>query len=719
MNKNLDEIQAKYDISYTQNREISWLRFNERVLEEAQDVTVPLYERLKFVSIFESNLDEFFMIRVGSLTDIAMLHEKHVDNKSGWSAQDQLAQIFKHLIPLYRRRDHTFEEVEQALRGFGVARINLTELSGSDKKFIEKYYENYVMPVLSPQIVDMHHPFPHLTNNVLHVLLKLQGGKQNAMGIIPMAQALPPMVLLEGAGVRYVLMEEILLHFAEKIFDNAYSIAEKAVIKVTRNADISPEDENFDVDDDYRLHMKKVLKKRGRLAPVRLEIQGQLPQDMIDELCERLQMQKERVFFSKAPLKMGYVFGLGDKLPEGFRITYPEFTPQKSNHIKQGEAILPQVLKKDIFLHYPYESIAPFLQLLREAAADPAVLSIRITIYRLASTSKLVSYLIEAAENGKEVTALMELRARFDEQNNIDWAERLEDAGCRVIYGIEGFKVHSKICLITRRSHDKIQYITQIGTGNYNEKTTKLYTDLSLMTADTNIGADAAAFFKNMAIGNLEGEYNSLLVAPNGLKAGILAAIDEEIAVAKLGGQGEIRMKLNSLTDRDVLTRLSEASCAGVRIRLIVRGICCLLPGVKDKTENIEIHSIVGRYLEHARIYCFGKGESRRMYIGSADLMTRNTQKRVEIACPVYAEEVVQRLEDIWEIQWHDNTKARIMQPDGTFSHPQGAQYNAVDCQKFFIEQAIQDAGKIPTVSPSEKSSTGLWTKMRTLFHKG
>lgn len=713
---------CKDDISYTQNRELSWLRFNQRVLEEAQDPGVPLYERLKFVSIFESNLDEFFMIRVGSLTDIALMKEEHVDNKSGWTAERQLTEIFKAVAPLYKKRDKAFSEVENALCGFGVARCEPDALTGADKKFLDKYFVNYVLPVLSPQVIDMHHPFPHLANNVLHVMLRIKSGGRTALGIIPVPQALPSMVFLDGAGVRYVLTEEILMAYASQVFGKC-EIEDAAVIKVTRNADISPEDESFDVDGDYLTHMKKVLKKRGRLAPVRLEIQGGLPDDLVEELCGRLRIGRAQVYHSHAPLKMGYVFSLADKLPEGFKITYPDFSPQPSPMVSRNGPMLPQILRRDILLHFPYESMDPFLRLLREAAADPAVVSIKITIYRLASTSKIIGYLTEAAENGKDVTALLELRARFDEENNINWAERLEEAGCTVAYGIEGFKVHSKICLITRQNGGDIQYITQIGTGNYNEKTAKQYTDLSLMTADPDIGADAAAFFKNMLIGNLEGEYNHLLVAPSGLKKGILNLIDGEIMKVKAGGEGEIFMKLNSLTDRDVLTRLSEASRAGVRIRLLVRGICCLLPGIEGKTENIEVHSVVGRYLEHARIYCFGKGAERRFYIGSADLMTRNTEKRVEIASPVLDAGLRQRLVDILETQWHDNVKARVMQPDGRYKKPGGAEYNPVDCQQFFIDEAVKNASRpVPAPVPPAAASAppsanpGLWQRIRALF---
>lgn len=714
----------KDDISYTQNRELSWLRFNQRVLEEAQDPEVPLYERLKFVSIFESNLDEFFMIRVGSLTDIAMMKEAHVDNKSGWTAERQLSEIFKAVAPLYKKRDKAFAEVETALRGFGVSRCKPDALTGGDKKFLDKYFVNYVLPILSPQVIDMHHPFPHLANNVLHIMLRMKSAGRLALGVIPVPQALPSMVFLDGAGVRYVLIEDILLAYANQVFEKC-DIEAATVIKVTRNADISPEDEAFDVDGDYLLHMKKVLKKRGRLAAVRLELQGDLPDDLVEDLCGRLHIGKAQVFHSHAPLKMAYVFGLADKLPEGYKITYPDFSPQPSASVRKTEPMLPQVLAQDILLHYPYESMEPFLRLLREAAIDPAVVSIKITIYRLASTSKIIGYLTEAAENGKDVTALLELRARFDEENNINWAERLEEAGCTVTYGIEGFKVHSKICLITRQAGGDIQYITQIGTGNYNEKTARLYTDLCLMTADPGIGTDAAAFFKNMLIGNLEGEYSRLLVAPVNLKKDILTLIDGEIMKVRTGGEGDIFMKLNSLTDRDVLTKLAEASCAGVRIRLLVRGICCLLPGVEGRTENVEVHAVVGRYLEHARIYCFGKGEERRLYIASADLMTRNTEKRVEIASPVLDPSIRQRLVDILETQWHDNVKARVMQPDGRYKKPGGAEYTPVNCQQIFIDEALKNARRANAPAPAafqpEMPAAApprtLWARIHALFH--
>ncbi|WP_082195432.1 polyphosphate kinase 1 [Bacillus testis] len=680
----------KPDISYTQNRELSWLRFNERVLEEACDRSVPLYERMKFVSIFESNLDEFFMIRVGSLLDLSLMKGKHKDNKSGLTPSEQLKKIYKETVPLCKLKDKTFIEIEKEMKKHEISRLDTADLKGKDRTYIEQYFEDNVLPILSPQIIDYHHPFPHLANKTLNIAVMLQQGEETAFGIIPVPACLPKVVYLPGEGVRYILLEQLILEYTGKVFEKC-DIVDKKVITVTRNADISPEDEVFDDDADYRHHMKKVLKKRRRLAAVRLEIQGACKEELLDYLCGMLKIKKEQVFISESPLCMGYVFSLQEKfsLTSLRQLSYPAFEPQPSPSLKKGESVLKHALKQDLLLHYPYEQMDHFLHLIKEAAHDPAVISIKITIYRLANKSKLVEYLTEAAENNKDVTVLMELRARFDEQNNIDWAEEFEEAGCNVLYGFEGFKVHSKICLITRMENNTYQYITQIGTGNYNEKTAKIYTDLSLITSNKEIGLDASSFFKNMAISNLDGQYRRLLVAPTSLKKGLTALIDQEMAKAKEGKPAKIIMKMNSLTDRQLINKLSEASCAGVDIRLIVRGICCLLPGIKNKTENIMVESIVGRFLEHSRIYCFGEGEDMDMYISSADIMTRNTEKRVEIACPILDGKVKQTIQSILEIMLNDNVKGRTLQSDGTYTKRPGADTQAVDSQSIFMREAI------------------------------
>ncbi|WP_019240991.1 MULTISPECIES: polyphosphate kinase 1 [Bacillus] len=685
------KVKSKYDFSYTENRELSWLKFNNRVLEEASDLRNPLYERLKFVSIFESNLDEFFMIRVGSLTDLSLLKGNRIDKKSGLTINEQLKAIFKEVAPQYKYRDKVFADITKQMKAHDIYHMNMKDLEIKDRNFIEQYFSTYVLPVLSPQIVDMHHPFPHLLNKSLNIFLMMRNQEQTSFGIIPLPSTLPKMIFLPGNNVRYILLEQIILEYVNKVFDT-YEIMDKVVIAVTRNADISPEDEVFADDDDYRHHMKKILKKRKRLAPVRLEIQNDANPKLIEYLCDRLNIKKEQVYKSKAPLCMSYVFSLQDKfsVSQERELSYPVFEPQPPACVSKNESMIIQVRKKDLLMHYPYEQMEPFLRLVKEAAYDPNVISIKITIYRLSKNSKLVEYLIEAAENNKEVTVLVELRARFDEENNIEWAERLEAAGCTIIYGFEGFKVHSKICLITYIQNNVIQYVTQIGTGNYSEKSAKMYTDFSFITASKRIGNDAATFFKNMSLSNLDGQYAHLLVAPTSLKSGIMQKIDEEIVKAQANYSGRIIMKMNSLTDRDLINKLSEASCAGVKISLIVRGICCLTPKIKGKTENIEVISILGRFLEHARVYCFGEGNSMELYISSADIMTRNMEKRVEIACPIYDPDIKRRIYDVLDVQLHDNVKARELQEDKQYKRRTDNGYKSVDAQSYFMEEALR-----------------------------
>ena len=692
---------------YTQNRELSWLAFNERVLAEAADESVPLLERLKFASIFTSNLDEFFMIRVGSLFDLMGVEPGRRDSRSGMTPEEQLHAIYDAVRPLYREREAVCLGLERLLRRYDICRLEWKELSGSEKKYCQRYFHSEVEPIISPQIVDMHHPFPHLKNNVLHIGAWVKYRSRDVFGVIPMPEALPGVLFLPcDEGLRYIHMEELLLHHAGDIFAN-YDVRAKCVFRVTRNADINPEDEAFDMDenDDFRKKMRKALRQRTRLAPVRLELSERISGDFLEYLKKRLPVTDEQVFFTSAPLRLDYAFSLAGKLadPELRRaLTYPEFKPCRNAQIRTGESMIRQISRSDKLLSFPFESMSPFLTLLKEASEDPDVISIKITIYRLARKAKLVEYLCAAAENGKDVTVFIELRARFDEQNNIDWSERLEDAGCNVFYGFESYKIHSKICLITRRERGEIRYITQVGTGNYNEKTAEQYTDVSLLTSNRDIGQDAVEFFKNMSIGELDGEYRHLLVSPYSLKREVLRLMDGEIAK---GSAGRMRFKINSLTDMDIIERLRKASRAGVRIDMVVRGICCILPGIPGETENIHIVSIVGRFLEHSRIYCFGEGEDERMYISSADFMTRNTQRRVETACPIYDSAVRAKLNGIMDLCLMDNVKARELHADGSYSPVHGGE-ERFDAQQLQMERAI-DAAAEPEPAPERESVIG------------
>ena len=685
--------QKIWEQGYTQNRELSWLQFNARVLAEAEDENVPLLERFKFLAIFTSNLDEFFMIRVGSLCDMAAVDKEHTDSKSGLTAKEQLHLIYKAVDPLYARRDAAFSDVDSKLSAIGLRRLTMDSLAPDEQKYITRYFKDIIAPVLSPQIVDSHHPFPHLEGKVLHIAALLSHKKTERLGLLPVPASLPPIVFLPETPSRYILTEDILLAYADHVFE-MYDILEKTVLCVTRNADIQVDDETFGVEGgDFRKKMEKLLRQRRRMAVVRVEINRPISDHFKEHFRSRFEVNDAQIFLSRtAPLKLGYAFSLGEHLPEKKRafLSDAPFTPQQPAMLSAGQSLLKAALQRDILLSYPYESMEPFLQMIREAANDPAVLAIRITIYRLASKAKLVEYLCAAAENGKDVTALIELRARFDEQNNIDWSERMEEAGCKIIYGFEDYKVHSKICLITRRERGAVRHITQVGTGNYNEKTAKQYTDVSLITADERIGQDAGAFFNNMALGNLSGRYSRLFVAPTSLKNNILALMDEQIAKGK---DGYILLKFNSLTDIDVIAKLREASCAGVTVEMIVRGICCLLPGVPNHTENITVRSIVGRFLEHSRIYVFGRGDEEKMYISSADLMTRNTERRVEIACPIDDPAVRTRLHDILYAMQHDTVKARILQPDGTYCKRPAVQ-DPICAQALLMQQAIENARK-------------------------
>lgn len=706
-------------LNYTQNRELSWLRFDQRVLEEARDKSVPLLERMKFVAIFTSNLDEFFMIRVGSLYDMVQTDEKHRDSRSGMTPQEQLDAIYEAVAPLYKERDKTYTEIKKELSPYGVCGLDFKELEADEKKYVKKYFKEQILPVLSPQIVDSSHPFPHLLNKDIYVTASLNK-KEQMLGIVPVPTYVSDILMLPGHDIRYIRMEKVIMEYLHLVFEQ-YEVSDPNYICVTRNADVSPNDEALEVTDDFRKLMQNTLHKRRRMAVVRLETAEKLSAKMQEYFCEKFKITPAQIFRTKMPMKLDYMFSIAGNLPESMKrsLVYEPFSPQKSAHVQEG-SMLKQVKKQDILLFYPYESMDPFLKLIKDASADPNVMTIKITIYRLAKKARLVEYLCAAAENGKEVTVLIELRARFDEQNNIDWSERLEEAGCRVIYGFDGYKVHSKICLITYRNRNEIQYITQVGTGNYNEKTAAMYTDLSLMTADPRIGQDAAEFFKNMSIGNLQGSYQYLIVSPVSLKSSILQMMDEEI---QKGKDGRIVMKMNSVTDVDFIRKVSEASCAGVRVDLIVRGICCILPGVPEYTENVRVMSVVGRYLEHPRIFSFGTGKEQKIYIGSADMMTRNTEKRVEVACPVLDEQIRRQINHDLKVMLSDNVKARVMQKDGTYTKRKIKDESSgkmIDSQAVFMEEALKAAEEVQKKeqAKAQKKSGGFATNLvRKILH--
>ena len=694
--------------NYTQNRELSWLKFNQRVLEEAKDSSVPLLERMKFVSIFTSNLDEFFMIRVGSLYDMSLTDNSTIDSRSGMNPKEQLDAIFAAVAPLYKERDKTYSEIKKLLNPYGVCGLSIKELEQQEKKYVKKYFKDQILPILSPQIVDANHPFPHLLNKELYVIASLKQNGTSMIGIVPVPQFVSDILYLPGHDIRYIRMEKVIMEYLDVVFDK-YEVSNKNYICVTRNADVSPDDEALEINDDFRLLMQETIHKRRRMAVVRMETAEPLDKELEKYFCDKFKITPAQIYRTKMPMKLDYIFSIMDKVPASLKRSLIDepFTPKPSRYLTDGK-VIPQVKKKDILLSYPYESMDPFLRMIKEAAYDPTVLTIRITIYRLAKKARLVEYLCAAAENGKEVTVLIELRARFDEQNNIDWSERLEEAGCRVIYGFEGYKVHSKICLITYRNRNNIEYITQVGTGNYNEKTATMYTDVSLITADKGIGEDAAVFFKNMSIGNLNGSYQHIIVSPTSLKPKVLSLMDEEI---KKGTNGRIIMKMNSVTDVDFIQKVSEASNAGVKVDLIVRGICCILPGVKGYTENLRVTSIVGRYLEHPRIFLFGTGADQKIYIGSADMMTRNTEKRVEVACPVYDETIRKQLTHMLKIMLADNVKARELKSDGKYYMKEKGT-SKVNSQEYFMREAI-------TVRhPEGRTKQSFVDKIRKIFRR-
>ena len=673
------------------NRELSWLKFNERVLEEAENPENPLCERLTFASIYQSNLDEFYMVRVGSLVDQMLLAKDIRENKTNMTPEEQLDAILARTKKLNRKRDVVYEEIMENLEQYGIHMLNFHKIEKEDRNYLERYFEAEVAPVISPSIVGKRQPFPFLRNKEIYavVVLETKKGKEK-LGIIPCSSAgIQRLIPVPGKTGTYMLSEELILHFVSKIF-KGYHIKAKSLLRVTRNADIDA-DALYDEDLDYREFMVELIKARKKLAPIRLELSREMDGDVVETLCEYLEVDKNYVFRGDIPLDLSFVFQIQDGLRKRTELFYEKRIPQKSPLFNSHEPILDQIAKKDRFLSYPYESIKPFLTMLHEAANDEDVVSIKMTLYRVAKQSKVVEALIEAAENGKEVFVLVELKARFDEENNIGWSRLLEDAGCHVIYGLDGYKVHSKLCQIMKKKDGNVEYYTQIGTGNYNEKTARLYTDLSLMTADPKIGMEAARVFQALAMGETVEDMEYLLVAPRCLQNKVLAMIDEEIEHAKAGEPVYIGLKMNSLTDKRIMNKLVEASCAGVHIDMVIRGICCLIPGVKGQTENIHIISIVGRFLEHSRIYIFGTQERARIYISSADFMTRNTLRRVEVAAPIEDSDIRMQIQEMFVTMLSDNRKARIMNNKGNYKI-EPSDNAPLNSQEVFLQQAYDNA---------------------------
>ena len=685
------------DLSYTQNRELSWLRFDNRVLDEAFDESVPLFERLKFVSIFESNLDEFLMVRVGGLSDLAELKKQPVDNKSNMTASEQVEAVVAELPGLLDRWESIFKNIEGKLDTLGVHRARVDSLTPEERTFVTRYFQAYVSPVISPLVIDPRHPFPNLRNGALYLACGLDGvtDEESLLGLIEIPASMNRVVEIPSptGTYSYILLEDVILACLDSCF-GSYKPLDRALIRVTRNADIDPDGEGVEEEEDYRQHMKRILKKRLRLQPVVLAVSGSLEKQTLKTIRKALELSRRSVFTCDIPLDLGYVFGIEGKIPEHLRneLLFTPFKPQPNPTIDMTRSIREQVLQHDKLLFYPYEAMNPFLDLVHEAAYDPECISLRITLYRVAKQSRLCESLIDAAENGKEVTVLMELRARFDEQNNIEWAERLEEAGCTVIYGSEGFKCHSKICQLTYREGMALTRLTLLGTGNFNEKTAKLYSDFMLMTAHPGIGEDANLFFRNLSLGNLRGDYRFLGVAPVGLKPLIMRGLDREIQRALAGEPARVFFKLNSLTDREVIDKIAEASCAGVRVDMIIRGISCLKPGIPGKTENVHVRSIVGRFLEHARVYAFGV-DSDMIYLSSADMMTRNTEHRVEIAFPVLDPTCRALVHEYMGMQLRDNVKARSLTSDGTWVPVERAEgEKPFNSQEALLERAYRNA---------------------------
>lgn len=703
--KNLKEIEENYrkkgeKLPFFANRELSWLKFNERVIDEADDKSVPLCERLTFVSIFNSNLDEFYMVRVGSLYDQMILAKKSkqefitgFDNKSMMTAEQQLDAVFAETRELLHKKDKIYARLMYEFDSQGVKLISFNDVEYSDAVYLENYFNKSILPILSPQVIGKKNPFPFLKNKEIYAVALLGSKNNDKIGLVPCSNGIfDRLIPIPSDSRKYMLVEELILHFLPKIFKK-YSVKSKSLIRIIRNADIDMDEAFFDEDMDYRDTMEQLIKERRRLCPVKLEYSRVLDDKVISELCKELKLDKKQVFYSESPLEMSFISKIQDDLRGRRELFYERRVPQNSKQLDIKQPIMDQIAKKDVLLSYPYESMHPLIKLLNEAGSDDRVLSIKMTLYRVAKNSQIVEALIEAAENGKEVVVLVELRARFDEENNIEWSRRLEEAGCKIIYGIEHIKVHSKLCLITYKDGEDFKYITHVGTGNFNEKTAKLYTDLALITSDVNIARETADVFNNLGLGDVVEHTEHLLVAPKCLQNKVLELIDDEIKKAQNGEEAYIGIKINSLTDKTIIEKLVEASMSGVKIDMVIRGISCMVAGIEGYTDNITITSIVGRFLEHSRIYIFGKGKTAKIYISSADFMTRNTIRRVEVATPVYDDGIKERILRMFNTMLCDNVKARIMANDGNYYKKDAVDgVSRLNSQEYFYDEVVKKA---------------------------
>lgn len=703
--KNLKEIEENYrkkgeKLPFFANRELSWLKFNERVIDEADDKRVPLCERLTFVSIFNSNLDEFYMVRVGSLYDQMILAKKSkqefitgFDNKSMMTAEQQLDAVFAETRELLHKKDKIYARLMYEFDSQGVKLISFNDVEYSDAVYLENYFNKSILPILSPQVIGKKNPFPFLKNKEIYAVALLGSKNNDKIGLVPCSNGIfDRLIPIPSDSRKYMLVEELILHFLPKIFKK-YSVKSKSLIRIIRNADIDMDEAFFDEDMDYRDTMEQLIKERRRLCPVKLEYSRVLDDKVISELCKELKLDKKQVFYSESPLEMSFISKIQDDLRGRRELFYERRVPQNSKQLDIKQPIMDQIAKKDVLLSYPYESMHPLIKLLNEAGSDDRVLSIKMTLYRVAKNSQIVEALIEAAENGKEVVVLVELRARFDEENNIEWSRRLEEAGCKIIYGIEHIKVHSKLCLITYKDGEDFKYITHVGTGNFNEKTAKLYTDLALITSDVNIARETADVFNNLGLGDVVEHTEHLLVAPKCLQNKVLELIDDEIKKAQNGEEVYIGIKINSLTDKTIIEKLVEASMSGVKIDMVIRGISCMVAGIEGYTDNITITSIVGRFLEHSRIYIFGKGKTAKIYISSADFMTRNTIRRVEVATPIYDDGIKERILRMFNTMLSDNVKARIMANDGNYYKKDVVDgISRLNSQEYFYDEVVKKA---------------------------
>ncbi len=685
--KNKKQSEKKNQNLCMTNRELSWLQFNERVLNEAGNPRVPLAERMTFASIFQTNLDEFFMVRVGTLLMQMQSSEEIIENKTGMNSKEQVKEILKRVNVLEEKKAKIYEQLMGELEPEGIRIINFNKLSAEEGKLLEKYFDAHIAPFLSPMIIGKQQPFPFLANKQLYaiVLLETPKGKRRT-GLVPCSNSVfKRLIEIPTRPGTFMLSEELILHFVSKLYSK-YIVKEKSIMRVTRNADIDAT-EIYDEDLDYRDMMEQLIKRRTRLNPVRVEFSRSINKKTKQEIARFLKIGADHIIDVKTPLDLSFVFALQTYLRDKPELFYEKRSPRLSPALNLKENLFNQIEKKDVLLSYPYESMKPFLQLLQEAAEDESVVSIKMTLYRVAERSKIIDTLIEAAENGKEVVVLVELRARFDEANNIEMSHRLEDAGCQILYGLGDYKVHSKLCLITRKTETGFAYITQIGTGNYNEKTSRLYTDLSLITARQSIGAEVAEIFTALQKGEVVEHTNELLVAPKCLQNKVVDMIDAEIEKVKQGSTGYVGVKINSLTDKVLIDKMIEASQAGVKIDLIVRGICCLKPGVKGMTENIHVISVVGRFLEHSRIYRFGRGDEEKIYIASADFMTRNTVRRVEVAAPIYDQDIRTRIRHIFDTMMMDDEKGKEQNSEGEYCD-RSVNAEKLNSQEFFYQEA-------------------------------